>query len=377
MLKVATVRFALSVLAAFATALVVATPATSQDDFPRTIASIDDDRRGLVMALELFLNVYRPLAAPRRHGDFLVDQEIQPGSAEETILRYIQLAVSGDTTGMAELHEPGQAGARNDGSCPCGPLGAPYYRIPDSFKLLSFRYAWLYRDYTVFMVTFQESARMSSGVFISTRRHDGRVLIAARPGGPVYDTASFLLSLADPDRSPASLTDRPPGHLNHTVRIDGGASPIDMHFTGILQSSGVDWQPAGQTAPTGEAAVLASNVLATSAELSDEAFIELFHPWVVGNLKSRVASEPDYLADVRAMYMADTDIAHVFTFDVGHRLLHTYLAEDQPDRLRHMLIMRDGPDLALAGTPPEFGLASMMEIDAVQQYLFDIWRDQD
>lgn len=374
--EVEMIRYPSPALSAFIATWMVAMPAAGQDDFSRSIAGIEDGRGGLAMSLELSIKVYRPLATPQPHGDLLVAQEFQPGSTEETILRYIQMAVRGDTEGMAKLHEPGQGDVREAGSCPCGPNRGPYYRIPDSFKLVSFRYAWLYRDYAVYMVTFRESARRSSGVFISTRRRDGRIFIAARPGGPVYEATSFLISLADPDRSPISAIGNPPEDLSHTVRIDGGTNPIDIHFTGTLQPAFVHWLPAGQSEHTGRVAAYASQILATSAELSDEAFIDLFHPWVSGSLRSRVASDPGYLAEVRDIYASDADIAHVFTVDVGHRQLHTYLTEDRQDQLRHMLLMRDGEEVAPAGTPPEHGLQSLLQIDAIQQYLLRIWREQ-
>lgn len=365
-------RVPLQMLMAATAAWMFASPAAGEESFERAIVSVEDDRGGPAMAVELSLKTYRPLATPRQHGEFLVDIDVQPGSAEETILRYVQLVGSDDIAGYTELQEP----YRGNGPCPCGSRSGPFYRISERFKLLSFEQAWLFRDYQVFQIRFQESAHRSSAVFISTRLQDGRVHIAPRPSDPAYEVASFLLMLADLHRGPLQPNELPPGGLDLSVQIDGGENPLTVHFGGTIHPNSAGWRPADRSGSADPVAAFAAEILATSAELDDETFISLFHPWVSDSVRQRAGRDAEYLHEVRSLYAAGSDIAHVFTFEIGRRLIHTYSVADQPDRLHHMLIMRDGQDLALAGTPPESGIESLMAIDAVQQYLLELWRDQ-
>ncbi len=339
-------KIAIQTLLAVAAAWMIASPAAGQEGFERTIVGIEDDGGALAIAVELSLKVYQPLTSPRRHGAFLVDTEIQPGTAEETVLRYMQLVGSGDTAGYTGLHEPDQGNGLADELCPCGSRSGPNYRIPDRFKLLMFEWAWLYRNYTIFQISFRESANRSSGVNIATRLHDGKVYIAARPRGHAFEAASFLLWLAEPGQGLSQPSAFSPGDLERAAQIDGGANPLMVHFGGTLHSSSVGWQPAERSNNPDRVATFAAEILATSTELDEDAFVNLFHPWVSDSLRSRADRDPGYLEEARRMYSATSDIAHVFTFEIGRRLLHTYATEDQPDRLRHMLIMKDGQDLA-------------------------------
>ncbi len=376
-MEVEVVRVALQTLSAVTAAWLIASPAAGQDEIPRTIVGIDDGRGGLAMAVELSLKIYQPLTSPRLHGDYLVDHSTPPGSAEEAILQYVDMVISGDTTGLAALHEPDQVGGHDGQPCGCGSNREPYYGIPDTFKSVSFQHAWRYRDYYVIRIEFKESIRRSSAVFIATRLHDGKPRIATRPRDPVFEVVEFLLALAGPHRTPARLIGSPPDTLDHAVQIDGGTNAVTVHFGGILHSSDFGWQPAGRSRPSGRVAAFAADLLATSADLSDDEFIDLLHPWVSQSARARAGRDPDYMGEVRGMYTSASDIAHVFTVEVSPRFLHTYLTQDQPDRLRSMLIMEDDQDLAPAGLPPHFALESLMALDPMQQYLLELWHGQD
>lgn len=366
-----------SFICAATLALVVASSAATADGAGPVRLAIDDDHGQTQMALELRLEVFETLPTKRRFGDFLIDFEPAPDSVAETVVQYVRAAVEGDEASMAALHEPAALADRADRPCNCGPRSGPYYRIPERFKSLSLQYAWHFQDYVVVAVRFEESPRSWSQVFVATRRHDGNVFISERPRSAAFDAVSFLLMLTRSPTQATTVIETPIAGLDHAVRIAGGADPITFHFDGVLHASVAGWQPAGTETSGDRVAQVASHILATSDTVDDEEFIRWFHPWVSDSVRGRATADPEFLDDVREMYRTTSDIAHVFTFALAPRYLHAYLGEDDPNALRGMLIMEHEGDLAPAGTPPALGFESILEIDAVQQYLLNLWRGQE
>lgn len=361
-------------LAALVAASMTVSLANAQEAISRSITSINDDRGREAMALELSLTSYQRHASPRQHGNFFVDIDIAPGSAEESVIRFVDLARKDKEAAMADIFEPVERSDSNEPPCGCGSHRRPTYHVPDTFKTLSFRYAWLYQDYKIILVEFRKSARSSTSVFIATRVHNGKSYIASRPRDDTFDAISELLSLARSPGSASPATDTVPDHLRHAVQIAGGLNPITVHFDGTGYSRSAGWRRASETRPANRAATFASTVLATSQALGDDDFLELIHPWVSDSARSRAGRDADFLDEMRSMHAATSEIAHVFTIAVGRRHVHTYVTREQPDRLRNMIIMEDGRTLALAGIPPGGGLQSLMAHDVMQQYLLDLWR---
>ena len=66
----------------------------------------------------------------------------------------------------------------------------------------------------------------------------------------------------------------------------------------------------------------------------------------------------------------------MFTLDVGQRHVHFFVAREQPDTLRSMVMLEDGQNLALADIPPGTGLSSLAALQSVQARVLEVWRDQ-